>query len=204
VRINGGIGHIPSIKAETDASGMSLSTVTDTIRCAGLSFSPLLTWTYPVCWLEPLVLASAGRSMHTMLNPSGLVNLFMHIVFGGHRPFFQYRIKSSPMHRSAHSTSFISDRQILPIQSLGWRHCWSVGGVARFASECVRLSDCTAATSPLDAVGDAKVEWRWLAVRKIVVKIVEKSMIWGGKYREKAKVNPLRANPLLKGHIYRS
>jgi hypothetical protein len=40
----------------------------------------------------------------------------------------------------------------------------------------------------LDTIGDAKVEWRWLMVRKIVVKMMEKSMILEGKYREKAEV----------------
>ena len=48
----------------------------------------------------------------------------------------------------------------------------------------------------LNVVGDAKVEWRWLMVRKIAVTIIEKSMIWEGKYREKAeraKANSLRS-----------
>ena len=48
----------------------------------------------------------------------------------------------------------------------------------------------------LNVVGDAKVEWRWLMVRKITVTIIEKSMILEGKYREKAgraKANSLRS-----------
>jgi hypothetical protein len=43
-------------------------------------------------------------------------------------------------------------------------------------------------------------------VRMIVVKIIERSMVLEGKYREEAemeKVNCLRANPLPRDHIYR-
>ena len=48
----------------------------------------------------------------------------------------------------------------------------------------------------LNVVGDAKVEWRWLMVRKIVVMIIEESMILEGTYREeagRAKANSLKS-----------
>jgi hypothetical protein len=58
-----------------------------------------------------------------------------------------------------------------------------------------------------DTISDATVEWRWLTIRKMVVKNIVKSIILEGKYWENAdqmgKVNFLRANLLPRGHIYK-
>jgi hypothetical protein len=54
----------------------------------------------------------------------------------------------------------------------------------------------------MDTIGDARVGWRWLMVRKIVAKIIEKYMILEGKRCWEAGVDTLIANPLRGGIIF--
>jgi hypothetical protein len=116
----------------------------------------------------------------------GLI-VFMHIVPKGQLPNLEYRTPEvMDSQRSTHPWSSSVVVHLLYNQSMLWLHLWSEGtasGCVRVANVFVKLSDRLAATVSPDTIGDAKVEWRWLTVKKITMKDMETNFILEAKYR---------------------